>query len=165
VDEISAPLLPAITAGLCVPQARGELILTRQLYLMQCLTILIDDILDEGSQTRADNSKPKRSDKAASAALAKLDIQDRPSSQIALSDLVASALEQKATLEEYVGLLRAEPVVLAHAVNVWFFTRPEPVPDEKGRHLPAHSDRYISGSVLEVVHSAVQGAALWDYVY
>lgn len=165
VNEIPAPLRPAIIAGLCVPQARGELILTRQLYLMQSLTILIDDILDEGSQTRANNTMPKKSDKAASAALAKLDIQDRPPALVSLSNLVASALEQKATLKEYVGLLSAEPVVLAHAVNIWFFTRPELVPDEKGRQFPAHTDRYISGSVLEAVHSAVQGAAVWDYIH
>jgi hypothetical protein len=41
---------------------------------------------------------------------------------------------------------------------------PELVADEQGRRLPAHTDRYISGAVLEAVHSAVQGAAVWDYI-
>ncbi|KAH6618229.1 hypothetical protein B0J18DRAFT_274395 [Chaetomium sp. MPI-SDFR-AT-0129] len=164
VNEVPAPLLPAIRAGLCVPQSRGELILLRQLYLTQCLVILIDDILDEGSRTRAKKEVPKKSDKAASAALAKLTIQDRPPAEDSLSDLIASALEQKATLDEYFSLLCTEPVVLVHAANIWFFTRPELVADEQGRRLPAHSDRYISGAILEAIHSAVQGAAVWDYI-
>ena len=164
VNEVLGPLAPAIRAGLCVPQSTGELILQRQLYLTQVLVILIDDILEEGSQTRDHKVMPKKSDKAASAALAKLTIQDRPGSEISLSDVVASAAEQKATLDDYFTLLCTEPVVLAHAVNLWFFTRPELLPDEQGRRLAAHGDRYISGAVLEAVHSAVQGAAVWDYI-
>ncbi|SPQ21220.1 5b7f65ae-40fc-4728-b3dd-41f0ada71f7a [Thermothielavioides terrestris] len=71
VNEVAAPLLPAIRAGLCIPQSRGELILQRQLYLTQCLVILIDDILDEGSRTRVSKEMPRKSDKAASETLAK----------------------------------------------------------------------------------------------
>lgn len=163
-NEVPAPLMPAVRAGLCVPQSRGELILRRQLYLTQCLVILIDDILEEGSRTRTNKEMPKKSDKAASAALAKLTIQDHPPIEDSLSDLIASAREQKATLDDYFGLLCTEPVVLAHAVNLWFFSRPELVPDEQGRRLPVLTDRYIGGAVLEAVHSAVQGAAIWDYI-
>ncbi|KAK3898348.1 ipa protein [Staphylotrichum tortipilum] len=158
------PLMPAVHAGLCVPWSRGELILLRQIYLMQCLVILIDDILAEGSRTRDDTKMPKKSDKAAAAALAKLTIQDRPPPEHSLPDLIATAREQKATLDEYFGLLCAEPVVLAHAVNLWFFTRPEQVADEKGTRLPAFTDRYISGAVLEAINSSVQAAAVWDYI-
>ena len=78
VNEVLAPLMPAIHAGLCVPQSMGELILQRQLYLTQCLVILIDDILSKGSRTRANKEMLKKSDKAVSAALEKLTIQDRP---------------------------------------------------------------------------------------
>ena len=154
------PLMPAVRAGLCVPWSRGELILLRQIYHTQCLVILIDDIQAEGSRTRDDTKMPKKSDKAAAAALAKLTIQDRPPPEHSLPDLIATAREQKATLDEYFGLLCAEPVVLAHAVNLWFFTRPEQVADEKGTRLPAFTDRYISGAVLEAVHSSVQAAAV-----
>ncbi|KAK4234055.1 hypothetical protein C8A03DRAFT_38185 [Achaetomium macrosporum] len=163
VNELP-PLLSAIHAGLCVPQSRGELILLGQLYLTQCLFILIDDILDEGSRTRFNKEMSKKSDKAASEALAKLAIQDRPPAEDSLSDLMASAQEQKTALDEYFSLLCAEPVVLDHAVNIWFFTQPELVPDEQGRRLPSLTDRYISGAVLEAIHSAVQGAAVWDYI-
>lgn len=30
--------------------------------------------------------------------------------------------------------------------------------------MPAHTDRYISAAVLEAVHNAVRGAAIWDYM-
>ncbi len=165
-DQVLAGLQSAMRAGLCVPQSRGELILRRQIFLTQALAILVDDILEEGSRTRAKSTKetPKKSDKAASPALAKLAIQDQAPAEDPMPDLIASALEQKATLNEYFGLLRTEPVVLAHAVNIWFYARPELVLDEQRGRLPAHSDRYISGAILEAVHSAVQGAAVWDYI-
>jgi hypothetical protein len=164
VNAIPAPLMPAIRAGLCVPQATGELNLQRQLNLTQCLVILIDDILSEGSRTRANKEMPKTSGKAVSAALEKLTIQDGLPAENSLPDLIASAREQKATLDEHFSLVCTEPVVLVHAVNTWFFTRPELVADEKGRRLPAYTDRYISGAVLEAVHSDVQGTAVWDYI-
>ncbi|KAK4234342.1 ipa protein [Achaetomium macrosporum] len=164
VNELPSPLLSAIHAGLCVPLSRGELIVLRQLYLIQCLVILIDDILDKGSRTRVNKEMPKKSDKAAAEALAKLTIQGRPPAEDSLSELIASAQEQKAALDEYFSLLCAELVVLAHAVNMWFFAQPELVPDEQGRRLSALSDRYISGAVLEAIHSAIQGAAVWDYI-
>ncbi len=123
MNEVFGPLLPAVRDGFCVPESTGQLILVRQLFLTQCLVILIDDILKEGSKSsRANNQMPKKLDKAVSAALAKLTVQDRPPAEISLPDLIASALEQKATHEEYVSLLCTEPVVLAYAVNVWFFT-------------------------------------------
>ncbi|CAI7609727.1 unnamed protein product [Penicillium palitans] len=77
-----------------------------------------------------------------------------------LSDLVVSTRDHQDTLEGYIGLLSTEPVVLAHDVNIWFFSRPELVPDEKGRRLPVHTDKYISAAVFESVHSSIQAAAL-----
>jgi hypothetical protein len=135
----------------------------RQLYLTQCLVILIDDILEEGSQTRAQKELPKKLDRGASAAFASLTIQDPPA-QVSWPELVASTREQKAILDDSLSLLCAEPVALAHAVNFWFFSRPELLADEKGCRLPAHTDQYISGAILDAVHSAVQGAAIWDYI-
>ncbi|KAK4150048.1 ipa protein [Chaetomidium leptoderma] len=161
--EVLANFDRAIQAGACIPQSTSELVLERQINLTQCLTILIDDILEEGSQTRAKKTVPNKVDKGASEALAKLTIRDRPA-KVSLSDLIASAEEQKATLGEYLSLIGTEPVVLAHAVNIWFFSRPELVADEKGRRLPAHTDRYISSAFVEAVHDAVRGAATWDYI-
>ncbi|KAI1085408.1 hypothetical protein F5B20DRAFT_2517 [Whalleya microplaca] len=161
--ETLASLAPAFRASLCVPQSVGELVLTRQLYLMQSLTIIIEDILEEGSTTRNQNQPPKKSTDTASKALSKLSIQ-APPSKLDLPDLLNSALDQKASLDDDLNLLCTEPVVLAHAVNKWFYSRPELVADERGRMFPAHTDKYISGAIFEAVHSAVKAAAIWNYM-
>jgi hypothetical protein len=162
-SQVLAGLATAIRADRCVPQELGELVLQRQLYMLQTLNIVIEDILDIGSRTR-DRKKPsKKSDKATTAALSKLSIQE-PAKSLSLPDLINSAADQKATLEEYLTLLSTEPVVLTHAVNFCFFSRPELLPDEGGRMLPAHTDKYISGAVLETVYNAVKASAIWNYI-
>ncbi|KAK0730197.1 hypothetical protein B0H67DRAFT_476561 [Lasiosphaeris hirsuta] len=163
LTEIPSPLITAMQARLIIPQSTGELILQRQMYLLQSLNIIIDDILEEGSQDRKKNQPPKKSDKAAASALSGLYAQSPPR-KLALPELVTSSRDQKETLEECLELLSTEPVVLAHAVNSWFFTQPGLVPDEKGRRLPVHTDKYISPAVFEAVHSAIQGAAIWNYM-
>ncbi|KAJ5577663.1 uncharacterized protein N7459_006627 [Penicillium hispanicum] len=172
-DQVLAPLQPSIQAGLCVPQALGELVLDRQVYLLQGLSILIDDILDQGSKTRDRKEKPKRPDTVAATALSKLTIQNPPrpkrtargqSKFAALPDLIASAHDQQESQQEYLSLLSTEPSVLAHAVNAWFFSRPQLVPDEKGRRMPVHTDKYISASTFEAIHSSIKDAAIWSYL-
>jgi len=161
-EQTLADFRPAIEAGVCVPQSTGELILMRQIYLLQSLTIIIDDILEEGSKTRVTKERAKKPDQAATAALAKLNI--APTPKLSLSDLVATARDQQDSLEEYLGLLSTEPVVLAFAVNTRFFTRPELLPDEKGRRLPVHTDKYVSASFFETIHASIQAAAIWRYI-
>jgi hypothetical protein len=69
-----------------------------------------------------------------------------------------STFDQKSSLKDYISLFSTEPTVLAHEVNLWFFTRPELVADEKGRSMPGHTDQYISGAVFDAVHvSALSG--------
>ncbi|PLB45801.1 hypothetical protein P170DRAFT_512426 [Aspergillus steynii IBT 23096] len=162
-DEVMAPFQPAIRARLCLPQSVGELVLERQMYMMQGLTILIDDILDQGSKTRDRKQKPKRSDNVATEALSKLNIRGSPPKPT-LPDLIASAQDQQESQREFLNLLTNEPTVLAHAVNIWFFSRPELLPDEKGRRLPVHTDKYTSASTFEAVHSSIKDAAIWKYL-
>jgi hypothetical protein len=160
--QVMAGLSTAVDAGLCVPQSTGELILERQLYTLQTLNILIDDILDSSS-TRNTKKLPKKSEEAARAALSNLTIVAKPD-KLSLQDLEANALDQKSSLNEHLNLCCTEPVFLAHAINIWFFSRPELLQDEKGRHLPLHTDRFISISFFEVIHNAVAGLANWDYL-
>ncbi|KAI0097179.1 hypothetical protein GGR51DRAFT_541676 [Nemania sp. FL0031] len=158
-----AALKPAIDAGVCIPQSVGELVLTRQIYLLQCLNIMIEDVLDVASTTRSQQKLPKRSPDAAATAISKLSI--KPSApKLDLPALRDMALDQKASLDDVLALTCMEPVVLAHLLNNWFFTRPELVADEKGRKLPAHTDRFISAAFLDTIHNAVKGAAVWNYV-
>ncbi|KAJ8130369.1 hypothetical protein O1611_g3263 [Lasiodiplodia mahajangana] len=158
-----AALKPAIDAGLCVPQSVGELVLLRQIYLLQCLNIMIEDILDVASTTRSQQKPPKKSPDATVAALSKLSI--KPSTpKLDLPTLQGLALDQKASLDDTLALVCMEPVVLSHLVNNWFFSRPELVADEKGRRLPAHTDKFVSGAFLDTIHNAVKGAATWNYI-
>ncbi|GIJ87097.1 hypothetical protein Asppvi_006000 [Aspergillus pseudoviridinutans] len=47
--EMMTGLSTAVNAGLCVPRSTGELILQRQMYLLQALNVLVGDILEDGS--------------------------------------------------------------------------------------------------------------------
>ncbi|GAW19630.1 hypothetical protein ANO14919_091180 [Xylariales sp. No.14919] len=162
-EETLAELKPAIDARLCVPQSVGELVLLRQLYLLQCLNIMVDDILDEASTTRSQRELPKKSPDTVTTALARLSI--KPSTpKLDLPSLLDIALDQKASLDDSLTLVCTEPVVLSHLLNNWFFSRPELLADEKGRRLPAHTDRYISGAFLDTIHNSVKGAAIWNYM-
>lgn len=163
-QEVMADLSKGVDAGLIVPRSMGELVLERQTLLLQCLNILVEDILEAGSTTRKEKPRTKKPDKAATAALSKLSIDPKPE-KLSVEDLLARALDQKNSLEDYVRLCRSEPEVLTHAVNFWFFSRPELLPDQTGRKLPLHTDKYISVAVFEVIHNAVVGAAVWGYIY
>ncbi|KAI3198422.1 hypothetical protein CBS147311_6448 [Penicillium roqueforti] len=141
--EALAIFEPAIQARICVPQSVGEFIIQRQIYTLQTLNILIDDILS-GSQTRIQKAPPKKkkaTDDGATVAMSRLSIKG-PQTRLRLSDLVARARDHQDTLED----------------------RPELVPDEKGRRLPVHTDKYISAAVLEAINSSIQGAAIWKYI-
>ncbi|KAK5048623.1 hypothetical protein LTR84_005714 [Exophiala bonariae] len=162
-SEVFAGLSSAIQANLCVPQERGELILQRQLYMLQSLNIIIEDILYIGSRTRDRKKLPQKSGKSTVSALSKLSIQE-PAKPPSLPEIINNAADQRARLQEYLTLLSTEPVVLTHDVNICFFSRPELLPDERGRILPVHTDKYISGAVLEVVYNSVKAVAIWDYI-
>ncbi|KAM0425643.1 hypothetical protein ACHAPT_009175 [Fusarium lateritium] len=163
-ESFTSAFAQAIQAGICVPQSTGELILTRQLYLLQALNIMVEDILEVGSKTRNRKERPKNSNNnAPAAAFSGLSVSDAPD-KVELKDVAASARDQRSALEERVDLLRTEPVVLAHVVNITFFSRPELVADEKGRVLPVHTDKHISAGFFEATHNGVQAAAIWAYI-
>ncbi|KAF4500077.1 Ipa [Fusarium agapanthi] len=146
VKEALPGMESAIQQRYIIPQSLGELILQRQLYLLQALNIMIED-----------NSKPATtplSDSVSKQANVKLNSQE----------LSAIASDQKSSLQEHLSLLRTKPTVLCAGVNVEFFSRPELVPDEKGRSLPVHTDRYVGPAVFETIYHAVQGIAIWESI-
>lgn len=161
--EVMNGLSQAVHAGVCVPRSTGELIMCRQLYMLQSLNIVIMDILEAGS-TAQQIPKSKKSEKAALQALSTLSIDEKPE-KLSLADITARAFDQKCALEDYLHLCLSEPVFLKHAVNEWFFSRPEMVPDEKGRVSMAVTDRYINVALFEVIHNAVTGSAIWGYIH
>ncbi|WKT43565.1 hypothetical protein QSH57_008401 [Fusarium oxysporum f. sp. vasinfectum] len=160
LDEVMKGLRIAVEHGVLIPRSLGELVLQRQINILQLLNVMIEDILDQGSQTRNRGGSKKQfknaplSQPASKQATVKLTPQE----------VAAIASDQKSSLEEYLSLLRTEPTVLCPGVNVQFFSRPELVPDEKGRSLPVHTDKYIGPAVMETIHHAVQGIAIWECI-
>ncbi|CVK99040.1 uncharacterized protein FPRN_03869 [Fusarium proliferatum] len=160
LEEVMKGLRIAVDHGVLIPRSLGELVLQRQITILQLLNVMIEDILDQGSQTRARGGNKKQSkstplsESASKQATVKLTTQE----------IVAIASDQKSSLQEYLSLLRTEPTVLCPGVNVQFFSRPELVPDEKGRSLPVHTDKYIGPAVFETIHHAVQGIAVWESI-
>ncbi|KAL5600476.1 hypothetical protein FOVSG1_008288 [Fusarium oxysporum f. sp. vasinfectum] len=160
LDEVMKDLRVAVDHGVLIPRSLGELVLQRQITILQLLNVMIEDILDQGSQTRNRGGPKKQfknaplSESASKQATVKLTPQE----------VAAIASDQRSSLEEYLSLLRTEPAVLCPGVNVQFFSRPELVPDEKGRSLPVHTDKYIGPAVFETIHHAVQGIAIWESI-
>ncbi|UKZ62368.1 uncharacterized protein TrAtP1_003618 [Trichoderma atroviride] len=162
-NEQLAVFKPVMLAGFCVPRSIGEMILKRQLLIIQKLNILLYNILYSSSQLRQEIERPKRYEQAPSAALSKLSIQERPK-KLALSDLVSSAQDQKDTFEEFLRLLSADQDMLAHAMSIWFVSRPETIMDDTCGHLPAFSNNNINGAIFDSVHHTIKGATVWNYM-
>ncbi|KAK6376251.1 hypothetical protein LTR81_027841 [Elasticomyces elasticus] len=95
--------------------------------------------------------------------MAKLTVDPKPP-KASISDVIAQADEQRVASEDYLDLLRSEPVVLNQAVNMIEASRPELVPDDRGRILPLIADRYLSIAFLEVLSNAVKIISTWDYI-
>ncbi|RBR09087.1 uncharacterized protein FIESC28_10027 [Fusarium coffeatum] len=145
-----------------IPQSLGELILRRQLVLLQILNIMIETVLHEDSETR-DRSQLAEKPKPTTTPLPS-SVSKQATAKLNSQDLSAIASDQKSSLQEYLSLLRTEPDVLCSSVSVEFFSRPELLPDEKGRSLSVHTDRYIGPAVFETIHNAFQGIASWDSI-
>ncbi|RDW79311.1 uncharacterized protein DSM5745_06163 [Aspergillus mulundensis] len=160
--QVMAGMQAAVDSRHIVPRSAGELILARQVSILQALNILVEDILELGSSTRATavpkKKQPKEINRAPPAAA------DSKPAKLSLDEILARAQDQKSSVEDYLGLCRKECAFLAPIVNMWFATRPELLPDERGQRLPLHTDKYKSTAFFEALHSAVIGVAVWDYI-
>ncbi|KAL2826693.1 hypothetical protein BDW59DRAFT_179403 [Aspergillus cavernicola] len=135
--QVLAGMSTAVNAGVIVPRSTGELILQRQLTILQALNIL-RQICTHKKATQGD--------------------------KLSIGAILARAEEQKSAAEDYLALCRTEPAFLTPIVNMWFMTRPELLPDEKGQRIPLITDKYKSIAVFEVLHAAVIGVAVWEYL-
>jgi hypothetical protein len=158
------PELPSTQAkSVLIPGTVGRPVLMRQQYLFQFLNHIIEEILDLDSETRQKQAPKRNVDKALTTAASQLTIQPKPLKN-SLPEVRAQAMESKAALEDYLFLLRAEPVVLNQAVNAAYWSRAELVPDDRGRILPVITDRYLSAAFFDAVTTAVKIIAIWDYI-
>lgn len=163
-EDMMIGLSEVMRAGLCVSRGIGELILERQTYFLQSFSFLIDNILSIAAMSKETKKRAKKPEEVARAALSTLSL-DAGSSKLSVEDILAAALDRKSSFEVYLDLCRTEPVFLAHTVKNWYFSKPEFVPDERGRRLPQATDKYINSVFFEVLHNAVIGCAIWNFLY
>lgn len=152
--EVRTEVDAAFRAGLCVPRSVGNLVLKRQISILSSLNALVDGILDAGKGRKA-AEMIKALDKLV---IGQSEAQPSPSAPSAM------AMDHEASLEEHLERLTTEPAVFAHSVNDCYISRPELLPDEKGRMLPATADKYPSWAVFDAVHHAVRSVAIWSYI-
>ncbi|KAL7967025.1 hypothetical protein HDV63DRAFT_383549 [Trichoderma sp. SZMC 28014] len=168
-DEALSVFKPLILAGYCVPRSIGELILKRQLVILQTLALVVDNILYNKilalSSIRREYQKymSQESEQAPSAALSNLTIQERPK-KLTIMDLIASARDHKVKFEAFLSLLSTDDFELGHAVSIWLLSHPGLVTDDKGCHLPAISNENINGAIFDIVHNTIKGATIWNYL-
>jgi hypothetical protein len=158
------PELPSTQANsVMIPGNVGRPVLMRQQYLFQFLNHIIEEILDLDSETRQKQAPKRNLDKALATAASQLTIQPKPLKS-SLPEVRSQAVESKSALEDYLFLLRSEPVVLNQSVNAAYWSRAELVPDDRGRILPVITDRYLSAAFFDAVTTAVRNITTWDYI-
>lgn len=150
-EEVRDEVNTAIGAGRCISRAVGNLVLERQVYWLSALLVVIEEIL------KGDAAEMVK-------ALDKLTV-DESKGQPSPSAPSAMATDHKGSSVEQLELLTTEPAVFAHSVNDCYLSRPELLPDEKGRMLPAAPDKYLSRAIFDAVHHAVRSAAIWFYIH
>ncbi|KJX94815.1 hypothetical protein TI39_contig4158g00001 [Zymoseptoria brevis] len=150
--------------GLVVPANEGLLIKARQTNTFIFYNHLIEEILELESESKPKTtSSAKREAKDPANAMAKLALDPKPL-KASIPEVIAQAIEQKVASEVYLELLRSEPVVLDHAVNMRNSSRPELVPDDRGRILPMFTDKYLSIAFFEVMSDSVKALVTWEYI-
>ncbi|KAK5704608.1 hypothetical protein LTR17_021738 [Elasticomyces elasticus] len=146
-----------------IPSNEAVLLVNRQTTTFICYSHSIEEILELESEGRAKKTQGKQAMKETANAMATLTIVPKPL-KISISDIMVQAMEQKVASEDDLVLLRCEPVVLNQAVNMTNCTRPELVPDDRGRVLPLLADKYLGVAFFEVMSSAVKIIVTWDYI-
>ncbi|KAI0203362.1 hypothetical protein F4808DRAFT_467419 [Astrocystis sublimbata] len=153
---VLAELRPMMDAGLCVPKSVGELVLERQNYLLAFLNDTAKQILNE-TATKQSKSIYEAQEQNLSELSANL-------SMSIDSFILLYALQHRDHLHDNLAQFCREPAVLHKHVHHWFCSRPELIPDEKGRRLPTHATKPMSIALFDAVHCAVQSSIIWSYL-
>jgi hypothetical protein len=152
-----------VRTGVIIPANVGVLIITRQMTTFVHYIHLIEEILELGSETRVTKTSTKKSANATTTAMANLRIDPKPV-KASISEVIYQAAEQKNALEDWLSLLRSEPVALNQAVRKMYHSRPELVADDRGRILPLMADKFLSTAFFEVMQEAVKSILIWNYI-
>ncbi|KAH7359483.1 hypothetical protein B0T11DRAFT_115532 [Plectosphaerella cucumerina] len=172
-DHVLTGLDVLVKPNLVIPQRVGELVIARQTMLAQSLLFLIDDILNAANPIEPPNPPASRKQCPSRSAIAVAPTtatgkaqQPRPHSEPAshIQDFIAAVDDRATAYRDYNGLLRTEPEVFAHALNIHFYSRPDLLPDELGRTLPTYTSEYIPGVFVDVVKGAARADATWRFL-
>ncbi|KAM0551828.1 hypothetical protein ACHAPJ_008163 [Fusarium lateritium] len=137
-DKYAAKLRTALENGDCIPQQVGELVLKRQLTLLQCLKILMDNILEEvNAKEQWELSKPT------------------------FMEVVAIVHGQQSSLKKYLVSLRTESNILYTNVSVQLTRQLRPVYEEEGQLPSVPAEDNVGMAVFEVMHQAIQAVTIW----
>ncbi|KAF2768455.1 hypothetical protein EJ03DRAFT_328306 [Teratosphaeria nubilosa] len=150
-------------SGLILPEHEASCVINRQTYTLVFYNHLMEEILDLDRESRVKNTSTKKAAKDTTDAMAKLSITPKPL-KASNTEVIAQALEHRMASEYYLHLLRSEPVVLNDMVNMMFSSRPELVPDDRGRILPLMTDKYLSIALFDVMNNAIKVTVTWNYI-
>ena len=139
-------LAPLVNIKLCQNQHIGELIMSRQRYFARTFNAMVDFILDE---SRHDLSGPKNGPKEP---------------KLTIEDLELHAANIQGTLLRHLALLRDEPTYLADALQRRFRSRPELLPDDRGRQLPLQVGKHVTVAFFELLHEALAMTTNWAFM-
>ncbi|KAF3810416.1 hypothetical protein GCG54_00000463 [Colletotrichum gloeosporioides] len=172
----------AFRMGNMLPKGIGEMILCRQLFLLQRLNDIANFILQEAGVSKIPR-KRREVDQLDLAWLTRTLLSNRNSPQLAswsrgapqaqpaakkvkedpLPDPKDLIRDRKIAYEAYLDSLASQPAMFAREVAAWFPIRPELIADEKGRSLPLKADMHASSAVLDAAHSAIKGTVISSY--
>ncbi|KAH9842207.1 ipa protein [Teratosphaeria destructans] len=150
-------------SGLFLPEHEASCVIRRQTFTFVFYNHLMEEILDLDRESRGKKTPTRKAAKDTTDAMAKLNITPKPL-KASNSEVIAQALEHRMASEDYLHLLRSEPVVLNDMVNTMFASRPELVPDDRGRILPLMTDKYRSIALFDVMNNAIKVIVTWDYI-
>lgn len=147
--------------GNVVPRDVGKLVLTRQMYLFERLSNIVDDLITTQPNHRrtgwAAGDLVLRGRRQNMEGSASGDPRLEP-------EILPLVLDRKTSLEVRLAVLSSDPALLSRDVESWFSSRPELVADDSGRSLPGDADKHTNAAVLDTLHNAVKSAAAWSYV-
>ncbi|KAJ3554511.1 hypothetical protein NPX13_g10592 [Xylaria arbuscula] len=133
-----------IDAKLCVPRAKGELILARQTRLLLRLNLLIYELLEAINDPTSTHT--------------------RSNLYFDTNDFMEILSRHCHWILDRLVAMERHSYVLQHYLQYWLLSRPEQVADHEGYKPEIHEEKCISVAFLDVMHSIARRMAIWHYI-
>lgn len=146
----------------CVPAFNGFLALQRQIITLEFLVRVIKALI-EGPDKSSKTSEKATEPAMPSLRLAMVTLMSGVGTP-SLAELAGTCRHYHTTRDDYLLALLQDSTFLTHQVGHLLSSRPELVPDEKGRRDRAASDRHIGAAFLDASHNAIKTVSVWRYM-